>query len=611
MGRKKLNGMELMSDFNFTSKYAKFSPEKQRRELWTETIERMENMHLTTYKNKKKDVLDDISKAFEMVKNRKVLASQRAMQFGGEGILKKHLRIYNCASTHIDRIRAFSECFYVLLCGCGVGYSIQRRHIDRMPNLIDLHQLTHDKETFVIPDSIEGWADAVFVLVSSFFDGNEHTGKRYVFDYSAIRPEGAPLSHGGKAPGPAGLAASIDLIRKILLTRVERGFNRLKPIEAHDILCHLSDAVLSGGVRRSAAISLFDFDDEEMLKCKTGNWEKENPQRARSNNSVVIIRNSVSNEKFHLAVKNVEEYGEPAFVFMEHADHTYNPCGEIVKCPIAIYRPSLERQERLPEKYKEYCKVSKGFKGPLVEKYTKEILNEREKFERHGFRYVSGVQFCNLTEINGKAISSKEDFKNAVWAASIIGTCQAGYTKSEYLDDASMHIIEREALLGVSITGIQDSPQVLLDADTQREMAEYAVKVNKEFAPKLGINVAARVTCVKPAGNCVTTDTEVKTTVGVLSMKDIFQENGYNFKDYEGESNVWLPSTKDFFVFDKNNNKKKVLNLFINGDDDVYEIPFEDGTILRCTGNHKLLTNKKEWVKAKDLLGDEDIISFE
>lgn len=493
--------MEIMSDFNFVSKYANYSKEKQRRELWEETIGRMRDMNLRKYANKGEQVLNEITNAYADVIDKRILGSQRAMQFAGPAIEKKNMRIYNCATTHIDRLKSFSESFYMLLCGCGIGYSVQQRHVSRLPKLIDLNQLTHTRKPYVVPDSIEGWCDVADAVISSFFEGNEHSGVRYDIDYSEIRPKGAPLSHGGKAPGPDGLKQAIKNIRKVLLKRIENGRSLCRSIDVYDVLCHLSDAVLSGGVRRSASICLFDIEDELMLGSKTGNWFADNPQRARSNNSVVVIKGTITREKFHMMIDTIKQYGEPGFIFLDHPDFIYNPCVEIGMCPIAVYRPDKEKVSKLPEKYQAYCKTSKGFKGPLVENYTHEMLNEREKFERYGFRYVSGWQTCNLTEVNGKAIQSKEDFERAVRSAAIVGTCQAGYTKHGYLEVASQHIIEREALLGVSMTGVQDSPEFTLNAELQQEMAKIVTDVNRWFAGLLGINIAARTTCVKPAGN--------------------------------------------------------------------------------------------------------------
>lgn len=493
-------GSELMADFNFTSKYARFLPDKQRREKWEEAIDRMREMHKKKYKKYEIDKV--IDKAFDMVRDKKILASQRAMQFGGPAVEQKHMRIFNCTATFVDRARVFAECLYMFLCGCGVGYSVQNRHMSRLPNLIDTSKLTNKETVFEIPDTIEGWCDAADVLIASFFEDTEHSGINYKFNYSKIRPEGAPLSHGGKAPGPDGLKRSLDNIKEILLDRVQHGRRRLRSIDAYDIICHLAEAVLSGGVRRSASICLFDMDDELMINAKTGQWFSENPQRGRSNNSVVILRDSVSREKFQLIMERVKQYGEPGFAFLSHPDHCYNPCFEISLCPIAIYRPTdKEKISKIPQKYQEYCKTSKRYKGPLVERYTHELLNEREKFERYGFKYVSGFQCCNLTEINCRAIKNKEDWKQAVWGAATIGTLQCGYTKPGYLDEASRHIIEREALIGVSMTGMQDNPDIVFDEKMQQEMAQYATEVNKELAFKLGFNQAARTTCVKPAGN--------------------------------------------------------------------------------------------------------------
>jgi ribonucleoside-diphosphate reductase alpha chain len=367
--------------------------------------------------------------------------------------------------------------------------------------LIDVNQLTHTRKPYIVEDSIEGWCDVADAVISSFFEGNEHSGIRYDVDYSQVRPKGAPLSHGGKAPGPEGLEQAIEKLRQVFIKRIQNGRRKFRSIDVYDVLCHLSDAVLSGGVRRSASICLFDMEDELMLNAKTGNWFAENPQRARSNNSVVIIKGTITREKFHMMIDTIRQFGEPGFIFLDHPDFLYNPCVEIGMCPVAIYRPDKERVHKLPEKYQAYCKTTKGFKGPLVENYTLEILNEREKFERYGFRYESGWQTCNLTEINGKAIQSRQDFERAVRSASIVGTCQAGYIKHGYLALASQHIIERESLLGVSMTGVQDSPEFTLNAELQREMAQIVADVNRWFAPLLGINIAARTTCVKPAGN--------------------------------------------------------------------------------------------------------------
>jgi len=382
-----------------------------------------------------------------------VLGSQRAMQFGGEPILKKNARIYNCTTSYCDRARFFQEALWLLLCGCGVGFSVQKHHVDKLPGITTPTGAT---ETFVIPDTIEGWADSLGVLLSCYFTSDnpfpEFAGKRVQFDYSLIRPKGRPISSGmGRAPGPEPLKRSLELISQLLERCLEEGQSRLRSLDAYDILMHASDAVLSGGVRRSATICLFSPDDDLMAKSKTGNWFNDNPQRARSNNSAILLRDSTTRKQFSQLMHSVKEFGEPGFVWTDNLEMTFNPCVEI-----GLY-PQIDGQ--------------------------------------------SGFAFCNLCEINMGIVDTAEKFKESCEVAAILGTLQADYTEFKYLGEVSTQIAKREALLGISMTGMMEHPQIAFDPELQKAMAKHIIKINEEVAKRIGINPAARTTCVKPAGS--------------------------------------------------------------------------------------------------------------
>ena len=453
-----------LSDYTFVSKYARWIPEKKRRETWEEAVSRVKSMMLEKYSDKP-DVLDDIEWAYEMMRKKKVLGSQRALQFGGKPIFKHNARIYNCITSFCDRLKFFQECMYLLLCGCGTGFSVQKHHVDELPKIVKNKSGT---KKFVIPDTIEGWSDAVGVLVSSYFEQDElfpeYTGKNVNFDYSEIRPAGAFLnSSGGKAPGPEPLKNALSNIRKILdkalkeLEFANGPIRKLSPIQAYDIVMHSADAVISGGVRRSATICLFSPDDEEMAKAKTGSWFVENPQRGRSNNSALLLRDETTAEQFSELMKSVQEFGEPGFVWSDSTELIVNPCVEIGMWP--------------------------------VDETTGE----------------SGWQACNLSTINCAKIKSEEDFLEACKAASIIGSLQAGFASFPYLGKASENIVSREALLGVSMTGIMEQHEICLNPDMQKKGAKVVKDENKRITKIIGINQAARTTCIKPEGtsSCV------------------------------------------------------------------------------------------------------------
>lgn len=446
-------------DYTFTSKYARYIEQEKRRETWTEAVTRMRDMHISKYPN----ITSDIEWAFEQVLQKKVLGSQRALQFGGTPIEKNNLRIFNCSGSYCDRPRFFQEALYILLAGCGIGFSVQKHHVEKLPNfsIARRERTLLLKKKFIIPDSIEGWADSLGALISSYLEDPifpEYYNSEVEFDYSQIRPKGSIISSGvGKAPGPGPLSRSLELIREILNKCILNKQIKLRPIDAYDIIMHAADAVLSGGVRRSACLSVFSPDDSEMITAKTGNWMSENPQRARSNNSALLLRDETSKKDFLSLFDSVRQYGEPGFIWADSKEFISQPCLEI------------------------------GF-------YSYDIETG-----------LSGWQQCNLSTINGKKIKSQEQFIEAARAAAIIGTLQAGYTSFPYLGEVSERITRREALLGVSMTGVMDNPDILLDEHNQREAAKEVKKTNRRIADLIGINYAARTTCLKPEGtsSCV------------------------------------------------------------------------------------------------------------
>jgi ribonucleoside-diphosphate reductase alpha chain len=421
---------EILSDIVVYNKYAKYLPKKQRRETWKELVTRNKKMHQAKFPKLK----EEIEEVYEMVYDKKVLPSMRSLQFAGKPIDINNSRIFNCSYLPIDDWRSFSEVMFLLLSGCGVGYSVQKHHIEKLPEI----RIPKKTRRFLVGDSIEGWADAVKVLMKSYFG---LATARPIFDFRDIRPKGAELiTVGGKAPGPEPLKECLFQIQKVL-DRKEDG-DQLKPIEAHDIICHIADAVLSGGIRRAALISLFDLHDNEMLTSKHGAWWEMNPQRGRANNSAVVIRSKVRKKDFfELWGKIVaSNSGEPGVYFSNDKDWGTNPC-----CEIAL-RP---------------------------------------------------YQFCNLTEINVSNVESQEDLNERVAAGAFLGTLQASYTDFHYLRDIWKRTTEKDALVGVGMTGIASGKVLEFDLE---ESAKYAKKTNEDIAKIIGINKAARVTTVKPSG---------------------------------------------------------------------------------------------------------------
>lgn len=447
---------QMLSDSKFYEGYSRYIEDKGRYETWDEAVDRVMEMHKIFYKDKlSPELLSFMDEAASAYKKKKVLGSQRTLQFGGEQLLKNHAKQFNCVFSYADRPEFFGESFFLLLSGCGVGFSVQKHHVAKLPKI---NNRTKNPKIHVVEDSIEGWATSVDVLLSSFFeDGGKHPeyrGHRVYFDLTKIRPKGAKISGGFKAPGPDGLRLALDRIEHLLQGIVIRKKSvPLSPLQVYDIVMHVSDATLSGGLRRSAAIAIFSIDDQEMAEAKTGNWFEENPQRARSNNSALILRNSVTRDEFANLFSKVKQFGEPGFIFSESTEHGYNPCVEIGLYPVD---------------------------------------------EETG---QTGWEACNLSDINGSMCDTREAFFDACRAASILGTLQAGYTNFNFLSPISKKICDREALIGVSINGWMSNPKVLFDVENMREGARIVREVNEQVAKLIGINPAARTTTTKPSGN--------------------------------------------------------------------------------------------------------------
>lgn len=423
---------KILSDITVHMKYAKFLPKENRRETWEELVTRNKEMHQKKYPN----IKDDIEEVYEMVYDKKILPSMRSLQFGGKPIEISPNRVYNCAYLPIDHVDAFSETMFLLLGGTGVGFSVQKHHVDTLPEIRKPNPSRSRR--YLIGDSIEGWADAIKVLVESYFGVKSSTP---IFDFSDIRQKGALLvTSGGKAPGPQPLKDCIHNIKKVLDAK-EDG-DKLTSIEVHDMICHIADAVLAGGIRRAALISLFSADDDEMISCKSGAWWELNPQRGRANNSAVLLRHKVTKEFFLDLWKRIElsGAGEPGIYFSNDKDWGTNPC-----CEIGL-RP---------------------------------------------------YQFCNLCEVNASDIDSQEDFEKRVRGAAFIGTLQAGYTDFHYLRDVWKRTTQKDALIGVGMTGIGSG--VVLGYD-MKSAAKAVKEENERVAKLIGINKAARTTTVKPSG---------------------------------------------------------------------------------------------------------------
>ena len=515
---------EILSDITVHMKYAKYIPELNRRETWEELVTRNKQMHIKRYPEFK----ERIEEVYKYVYDKKVLPSMRSLQFGGKPIEISPNRVYNCAYLPIDHVASFSEIMFLLLGGTGVGYSVQKHHVEKLQPI----NKPYGKRTrrFLIGDSIEGWADAIKVLMKSYM--GERRSSKVKFDYSDIRPKGAQLvTSGGKAPGPQPLKECIVKVKGILESK-EDG-DQLSTIEVHDIVCHVADAVLAGGIRRAALISLFSADDNEMIACKSGNWWEANPQRGRANNSACLMRHKITEEFFMDLWERVElsRAGEPGIYFNNDKDWGTNPC-----CEIAL-RP---------------------------------------------------YQFCNLCEVNVSDIESQDELNERVKAAAFIGTLQAGYTEFHYLRDIWQETTEKEALIGVSMTGIGSGTVLGYDL---KKAADVVKRENSKVAKKIGINAAARCTTVKPAG---TTSLTLGTSSGIHAW-----HNDYYVR------RVRVGKNESIYKYLLENHSELIEDDYFRAHDTaVISIPQKapEGAILRSESAFQLLHRVKkiatEWVKS-------------
>ncbi len=519
---KEINS-NILSDITVHMKYAKYIPELQRRETWEELVDRNMAMHIKKYP----DLEVEIRMAYSYVYTKKILPSMRSLQFAGKPIEISPNRLYNCSYLPVDSLDAFNEIMFLLLSGCGVGYSVQQHHIKKLPYV--MKPFVGRSRRFVIGDSIEGWSDAVKVLIRSYL--GEKRASRIVFDYTDIRPKGARLvTSGGKAPGPQPLKECLIKIDGILHNKQDG--STLTSLEVHDIICHIADAVLAGGIRRAALISLFTATDDNMISCKSGNWWETNPQRGRANNSAVLMRHKITKEFFMDLWKRVElsGAGEPGIYLNNDKDWGTNPC-----CEIAL-RP---------------------------------------------------FQFCNLCEVNVSNVKDQDDLNARVKAAAFIGTLQAGYTDFHYLREIWKETTEKDALIGVSMTGIGSAAVLQMD---MKAAANIVTKENLRVSKLIGINSSARCTTVKPAG---TTSLVLGTSSGIHAWHNDYYVRrmrvGKNEAIYD-----YLLAYHDDLIEDE---------YFRPHDTAVISIPQKapDGSILRTESPFDTLERVKrvaqEWIR--------------
>jgi ribonucleoside-diphosphate reductase alpha chain len=512
---------EILSDITVYMKYAKYIPELNRRETWQELVTRNMDMHIKKYPQLENEIREN----YKYVYKKQILPSMRSMQFAGKPIEISPNRIYNCAYAPVDDWRVFSEIMFLLLGGTGVGYSVQKHHTELLP---EIHKPNKERgRRYLIADSIEGWADAVKLLMKSYFFGGSHIE----FDFSDIRPKGARLvTSGGKAPGPQPLKECLIKVEGILDGKTDG--DKLRPIEVHDIVCHIADAVLAGGIRRAALICLFSASDDEMISCKSGSWWEKNPQRGRANNSANLLRHKITKEYFMDLWARIEASGagEPGIYLSNDKDWGTNPC-----CEIAL-RP---------------------------------------------------FQFCNLTEVNVSNLESQEDFESRVKAASFIGTLQAGYSNFHYLRPIWQRTTEKDALIGVSMTGIGSGAVLGMN---MKAGAKVVKEENERVASIIGINKAARTTTVKPAG---TTSLTLGTSSGIHAW-----HNDYYIR------RIRVGKNESMYKHLVQNHPELIEDEYFRPHDTaVISIPQKspEGSILRTESPIQLLERVKkvhnEWVK--------------
>lgn len=523
----------LLQDFVFISKYARANNGKK--ETWDEAVDRIMGMHrefLTIRYSMDPAVLEPLLQEVEAAyKRQEILGAQRALQWGGDQLLSKHSRMYNCASSYADRVEYFPQLMFLLLSGAGVGYSAQKVHVNKLPVVQGVGKsLTYT--TFKASDSIEGWADVMKILFESYF----YHWAEPEFDYSAIREKGAFISGGFKAPGPEPLAKAVELCREILKKASGR---KLTTVETSDLSCIIADSVISGGVRRAALLALFSVDDKDFINYKTGDWFYKHPYRARANISAVVL-STTKFEAYSEIFKAAKQFGEPGIAFLSDEDEAFNPCFEV-----GMY-PQIDGQ--------------------------------------------SGFSFCNLTEIVGKHVKTAEDFYRACRVGAIMGTLQAAYTDFPYLGSTTEQIVRRDALIGVGITGMAESPEILFDKEVQRHGAKIVKQTNAEVAKLLGINPAARCTVIKPSGNSAA-------MTGTSSGIHPFHAKRYI-------RNVQVNKNEQAGKVIAESNKAQSRESVYNGNDIILSFPMEleDGVLTRHDDSpieflERVKSTQRNWIE--------------
>ena len=544
------------------SRYARWIWEENRRESWNETVTRYFNFFeefLLENNNYKLD--SNIRKELEeSVMSLNIMPSMRCLMTAGEALKRENVSGYNCSYVAVDNPRSFDEILYILMNGTGVGFSVEQKAVDQLPIVSDDF---HDSDTTImVADSKLGWAKALKELIQLLYSGQIPK-----WDLSRVRPAGAPLkTFGGRASGPAPLD---DLFRFCVSTFKKSAGRRLTTLECHDIVCKIAEIVVVGGVRRSALISLSDLSDDRMRVAKSGDWWKENVQRALANNSFIakdkidigiFMKEWLSLYESHSGERGIFSRLASQRQAKKHgrrdSDHDFgtNPCSEI-------------------------------------------ILRSRE--------------FCNLTEVVVRGTDNVATLKEKIRAATILGVIQSTLTNFKYLSKKWKENCEEERLLGVSLTGIMDNEYTNGKTgnleDTLTQLREMAVKTAAEWSKKIGIPMSAAITCVKPSG-CADIETKIKTSNGIMSISEIFDYMGYDIGEHnQGD---WLEVTKSLSVYDENNDLKPITKLFVNGFSETYELTDENGNTYNFTGEHKVKVISKGWVRVDELSEDDEIVNF-
>lgn len=547
------------------SRYSRYRYDLGRRETWDETVQR----YFTFFKEHVQEMTgytltdDEISELYDAVLNLEVMPSMRCLMTAGEALKRENVAGYNCSFRTVDSPRAFDEILYILMNGVGVGFSVERQEVAKLPVIAE--EFHHTDTTIIVADSKLGWAKSLKELIHLLYGGQIPQ-----FDLSKVRPAGSPLkTFGGRASGPEPLE---DLFRFVISVFRNAAGRKLTSLECHDIVCKIAEIVVVGGVRRSALISLSNLSDDRMRNAKSGTWWEPNPQRALANNSACYT------EKPDIGI------------FMDEWKSLYDSkSGE---------RGIFNR---------EAAKHQAGKSGRRDTDYDfgtnpcSEIILRSE-------------QFCNLSEVVIRAGDNEETLMRKVRHAAILGTLQSTLTNFKYLGRKWKNNCEEERLLGVSLTGIMDNTltngkKASLN-DLLERMKQAAVDTNKEWSEKLGINQSTAVTAIKPSG-CTTLDTKIKTENGVMSMAQIFSDLApENLNIFECKPGTWIEPSQKLMVYDENNDLQEITKLFVNGMAEVFEIEAEDGSIYKFTGNHKLKT-VNGWKRVDELTVDDDVISFD